>query len=125
MQNVVNNTLQIVAFNIYYIRKGGVCVKKAANKKRKMNRSRMDIIRVCALALIVGSFLYTLVTQQIDLVNIRRQTAQCREEISKKQELYEMYKEKAESNSTDEFYEEKARDEGYVRSDETVFVVGN
>ena len=38
---------------------------------------------------------------------------------------YEVLKEKAKYNSTDEFYEDKARDEGYVREDETVFVVGN
>ena len=85
----------------------------------------MRILRFCILSLLVGSFLYTLVTQQINLVSIRKQTAQCRQEISEKKALYKMYKEKAESNSTDEFYEEKARDEGYVRSDETVFVVGN
>ena len=69
--------------------------------------------------------MYTLITQQIDLINIRRQTAQCTEEIEEQKALYEVYKGKAASNSTDEFYEEKARDEGYVRSDETVFVVGN
>ena len=85
----------------------------------------MDIIRICALALLLGSFVYTLVAQQINLINIRRQTAQCAEEIEEQKALYEVYKEKAESNSTDEFYEEKARDEGYVRSDETVFVIGN
>ena len=31
----------------------------------------------------------------------------------------------SEYSSTDEYYEEKARDEGYVRDDETVFIVGN
>ena len=67
----------------------------------------------------------TLISQQIRLVSIRRETAQCREEIADKEKEYERLSEKAKYNSSDDFYERKARDEGYAREDETVFVVGN
>ena len=98
-------------------------LKKAARKRAK--RSRNDYIRILVFCLLIGGFLYTLVSQQINLISIRRETAQCKKEIAVQKDKYSRLKEKAEYNSSDEYYEDKARDEGYVRSDETVFIVGN
>ena len=97
--------------------------KKTISKKKK--RTRSYYLRVIAIFLIIGGFFYTLVSQQVRLVSIRRETAQCKEEIAMKEKEYVSLQEKAKYNSSDDFYERKARDEGYVREDETVFVVGN
>ena len=97
--------------------------KKTAQKKRKLTRS--EYIRLAAFILIIGGFLYTLTAQQLRLISIRRETAKCEEEIALQEKEYERLKEKANYSSSDRFYEEKARDEGYVREDETLFVVGN
>ena len=92
-------------------------------KRRKLNRN--DFIRLTLFILVFGGFFYTLFTQQLTMADIRRQQAQCEEEIAAKQAQYEILEEKAKNSSSDEFYEEKARDEGYIREDETQFVVGN
>ena len=101
-------------------------MNKAAKKgQRRRNLTRSDCIRLAAFILIIGGFLYTLAAQQLRLISIRRETAKCEEEIALQEKEYERLKEKANYSSSDRFYEEKARDEGYVREDETLFVVGN
>lgn len=97
--------------------------KKTVSKRKK--RTRADYARLAVFFLIIGGFLCTLISQQLRLISIRRETAQCEEQIALQEKEYERLKEKAEYNSSDSFYEEKARDEGYVREDETVFIVGN
>ena len=97
--------------------------KSSVRKQKKKTQSYYLRLTVCFL--IIAGFLYTLVSQQLRLISIRRETARCEKEISVMEKEYDALKEKAEYNSTDEFYEDKARDEGYVREDETVFVVGN
>ena len=97
--------------------------KNSVRKQKKRTRSYYLRLTVCFL--IIAGFLYTLVSQQLRLISIRRETAQCEREISAMEKEYDVLKEKAKYNSTDDFYEDKARDEGYVREDETVFVVGN
>jgi len=97
--------------------------KRSAKKRKK--RTRSDYIRLIVCFLVIGGFLYTLASQQLRLISIRRETAQCEKEIALQEKEYERLKKKAEYSSSDEFYEEKARDEGYVRDNETVFVIGN
>ena len=97
--------------------------KHSAKKRKK--RTRSDYIRLIVCFLVIGGFLYTLASQQLRLISIRRETAQCEKEIALQEKEYERLKKKAEYSSSDEFYEEKARDEGYVRDNETVFVIGN
>lgn len=97
--------------------------KKSVHRKKKKTQSYYLKLAVCFL--IIAGFLYTLVSQQLRLISIRQETAQCEREISSMEKEYDVLKEKAKYNSTDEFYEDKARDEGYVREDETLFVVGN
>lgn len=96
---------------------------KSFRKKRKFSRS--DYIRIAVCSLIICGFLYTLVSQQIRLTTIRRETAQYEEELALQKKEYERYSEKAEHSTSDDFYEEKAREEGYVYENETVFVVVN
>lgn len=96
---------------------------KKVHKKRKYTSS--DYLRLMVSILIIGGFLYTLTAQQFRLMNIRKETARCDEEIALQEKEYEKLKEKAAYSSSDRFYEEKARDEGYVREGETVFIIGN
>lgn len=99
-------------------------VEKKTTRVRK-KRTRADYIRLAIWGLVVGGFLFTLISQQVHLSGIRRETEQCKQQIAVQKEEYKDLSKKAEYNSSDEFYENRARDEGYVRSDETVFVVGN
>lgn len=101
----------------------GKVAKRKIHKKRKFTKS--DFIRMTVCILIVGGFLYTLAAQQVRLISIRKETAQCKEEIALKEKEYKRLEEKANYSSSDKFYEEKARDEGYVLDDEILFVVGN
>ena len=98
---------------------------KKRTAKTQKNNARSKYIRIILCFLILGGFLYTLVGQQIRLASIRRETTRCEKEISKMEKEYERLSKKAQYSSSDEFYEEKARNEGYVREDETVFVIGN
>lgn len=95
--------------------------KRAVNK----TKARKNFIHIIICFLIVGGFLYTLVNQQLRLISIRREMARCEQETAVKQEEYERLKKKEEYYSSDKYREEKVRDEGYVRDDEIVFVVGN
>ena len=70
-------------------------------------------------------FLYILIAQQVRLVSIRKETARCQEEIAIQEKEYQKLEEKAAYSSSERFYEEKARDEGYVKENETIFIVGN
>ncbi len=97
--------------------------RKRVHKKRKYTRNDYIFLAVCIL--ISGSLLYVLTAQQFQFISIRKETARCNEEIVLQQKEYERLKEKAAYSSSDRFYEEKARDEGYVREDETLFIVGN
>lgn len=100
--------------------------KKGENSVRKTRKSKQSYyVRIAVCVLIISGFLYTLVSQQLRLISIRRETARCEKEITAMEKEYDVLKEKAKYNSSDEFYEDKARDEGYVRDDETLFVVGN
>ena len=96
---------------------------KSAKKRKK--RTRSEYIFMVVGILIVGSFLCTLVSQQLRLSSIRRETEQCRQQIALTEKEYEKSSESAKNSTSDAFYEKKARDEGYVRADETVFVIGN
>ena len=126
-ENVVKKSLQINFFQLYYnvreVRSLENVSKKRNRKKRK--RTRADYVRLIVFCVVVCGFLYTLVSQQLRLANIRRETKQCQEQIAQQNKEYEKSKKEAEYSSTDEFYEDKARAEGYVRPDETVFVIVN
>ncbi len=102
-------------------------MKRVAKKTvaKKFKRTRANYIRLIVGVLVIGSFIGTLVSQQIRISSIRRETEQCKKQTAAKNEEYEKLSKKAEYSASDDFYEKKARDEGYVRSDETVFVIGN
>ncbi len=97
--------------------------KKTVAKKRKLTRA--GYVRLIVCILVVGGFVGTLISQQIRISSIRRETEQCKKQYAVQEEEYERLSKKAEYSASDEFYEKKARDEGYVSSDETVFIVGN
>ena len=100
--------------------------KPFKHKKRKRNKlKRNDFIALAVCALVFGGFLCTVFGQEQNLSTIRKEQISLEEEIAIKKEQLRLLEEKEEKNSGDEFYEEKARDEGYVREDETLFVVGN
>lgn len=97
--------------------------KKTTVKEKKIRRNQYIRILICCV--LICGFVYTMIAQQIRISAIRNETQECEREIAKQEKIYAELKEKAKDNSTDEFYEEKARDEGYVRDDETVFIIGN
>ena len=97
--------------------------EKRMHKKRKLTRNDYVLLSICIL--IFASFLCTVTAQQFRLISIRKETARCQEEIALQEKEFERLKEKAAYSSSDRFYEEKARDEGYIREDETLFIVGN
>ena len=99
-------------------------VEKKTTRVRK-KRTRADYIRMAIWGLVIGGFVFTLISQQIYLSDIHREDEQCKKQIAVRKDEYEDLSKKAEYNASDKFYEEKARDEGYVSPDETVFVVGN
>lgn len=102
-------------------------MKKPLNRKTRKKRvwTRESIIYLVICILVFGGFLYTFIVQEKTLSDIRKQQAYYDEEIVIKEgELVEA-EEKAAHSSSDRFYEDKARDEGYIREDETQFVVGN
>ena len=82
-------------------------VKLKVRKKRKYTRN--NYIAMAVFVLIIGGFLYTLTAQQIRLMNIRRETARCKEEIAIREKEYERLEEKAKFSSSDRFYEDKAQ----------------
>ncbi len=98
-------------------------LKNRKNSENKKKRAYYIRIGICLVIAII--FLCTLISQQVRLISIRRETKECNEEITKQKEEYSVLKEETKNNSSSDFYEEKARDEGYVREDETVFVIGN
>ena len=97
--------------------------KKSVHRKRR--KTHYDYIRLAIFAFVIGGFLCVLGSQQLRLMSIRKETAQCKKEIALQKKEFERQKQKAQHSSSKEFYEEKARDEGYVLENETVFIVGN
>ena len=99
--------------------------KPIAQFKKKISSNKKNYVGLIVCCAVVAVFVGTLISQQITLANIRSEKKDCINKITAREEEFARLKEKAEYNSTDEYYEEKARDEGYVREDETVFIVGN
>ena len=98
-------------------------VRKATGRNQK-SRRKINISLVVLIVVVVG-FLYTVVSLQSRLSDIREQREEFERKTALKQEEYDNLKQRKENNSTVEALEEKARDEGYVGEDETVFVVVN
>ena len=102
-------------------------MKKPLNRKTRKKRvwTRDSIIYLVICILVFGGFLYTFIVQEKTLLDIRKQQAYYNEEIVIKESELAEAEERAAHSSSDRFYEDKARDEGYIRDDETQFVVGN
>ena len=102
-------------------------MKKPLNRKTRKKRvwTRDSIIYLVICVLVFGGFLYTFIVQEKTLSDIRKQQAFYNEEIVIKEGELAEAEERAAHSSPDKFYEDKARDEGYIRDDETQFVVGN
>lgn len=100
-------------------------MKKQSAHLKNARSTKSYYIRLAVGLFVVGAFLFTMASSQLRIIDIRRETAQCRRELAQRKEEYESLKEKAKYNSSEKFYEDKARDEGYIREDETLFVVGN
>ncbi len=98
-------------------------VKKTTAKKRR--RKSSDYIRLAIVLLVLGSFLYTFMSLQHRLWSIREDRIKCENEYKAKKEEYELAKQQSDANASADYYEKKARDEGYVLENEVVFVIGN
>ncbi len=98
-------------------------VKSPTAKKRR--RKSSDYIRLAIVLLVLGSFLYTFMSLQQRLWGIREDRIKCENEYKAKKEEYELAKQQSDANASSDYYEKKARDEGYVLENEVVFVIGN
>lgn len=98
-------------------------LKRKTRKKRKLTRSRLIYLLVGVL--VFGGFLVTVIGQEQDLSEIYKEQAYYEEANAAEKEKLEAAEKDEAYSSSDEFYENKARDEGYVREDETQFIVGN
>ena len=96
-----------------------------SKKRRRVRLKRNDFIFLLICIFVFGGFLYTVFGQEKSLSDIRKNIADNEKRISVLEEEYKDLEETEAKNSGDEFYEEKARDEGYIREDEVLFVVGN
>ena len=92
---------------------------------RKSNKKRRRSVFSMILAGMLAAFLLTSATMQYKIMNIRREREAYELETALQEKEYERLSEKAKYSKSDDFYEQKARDEGYVSENETVFVVGN
>ena len=102
-------------------------MKKPLNRKTRKKRvwTRDSIIYLVICVLVFGGFLYTFIVQEKTLSDIRKQQAFYNEEIVIKEGELAEAEERGAHSSSDKFDEDTARDEGYIRDDETQFVVGN
>jgi len=94
-------------------------------KRRRIRLKRNDFIFLAVCLLVFGGFLLTVFGQEQKLSEIRHDTAEQEKQVAALEEEYEILEEEEAKNSGDEFFEAKAREEGYVHEDEVVFVVGN
>ena len=97
-------------------------MKKLTGNGKKM---RIKFLHIGIIVVVSVGFLYTFVSLQNRLENIREDRAECEREYDSKQEEYEKLMRKAEANNSKDYLEKKARDEGYVLENETVFIVTN
>lgn len=98
-------------------------LKRRTRKKRKLSRN--SLIYMLVGILVFGGFLVACIGQGSTLSDIEKEQAYYeKENASLKEELEAAEVDEAYSSS-DEFYENKARDEGYIREDEVQFIVGN
>ncbi len=94
-------------------------------KRRRIKLKRNDFIFLAVCILVFGGFLLTVFGQEKNLSGIRKDIAENEKQIATLKEEYELLEENEAKNSGDEFFEAKAREEGYIREDEVLFVVGN
>jgi len=102
-------------------------VRKTSIRKKlkKIKLRKADFVSIIACVLVFGGFVYTIYGQEKDLSRIRENRSEVEQKTASLEEEYNMLKDKEAKNSGDEFYEAKAREEGYLREDEILFVVGN
>lgn len=89
--------------------------------KRRMNKNRIVFISVVLAATVYVVF--TLVSQQFEIVAAKEALAAVESEIQSQQELAQQLEEKKQLVNTDEYIEKLAREKlGLVRPDEIIFV---
>ena len=98
-------------------------LKRKTRKKRKLTRN--GLIYLLIGVFVFGGFLATVIGQEITLSDLRKEQAYFEKENAAKEAELEIAERDEAYSSSDEFYESKAYDEGYVREGEVQFVVGN
>ncbi len=99
-------------------------IKKFPRKKRR-KRTRREVLILVVFCCVIAGFLCKLVSQQMYLSEIRNEKKQCEQQIASLEEQKKTLEREAKYNSSDDYYEEKLRDEGYIRDDEIAFVIVN
>lgn len=93
-------------------------MKKEKNKNYKI---RIDFVRLI-FSIISIYFVICFTYQQIELNYYKSQRQRTEEGIRKQTEVLKKYKKEIESENTDELLEKKARDLGYVKPNEKIFI---
>lgn len=87
-------------------------------KQNKKMRVFAIIIPLVILFFICGGFI---VSQSADINRLKKQEAQYAEELAAQQQENAALEEILDSDDRDSYIEQKAREKGYVKSDEIVF----
>lgn len=99
-------------------------MSKQNNSENTVKISKKKIISIIGAILLVGLFIYfgvSVVNQKADISRLEQQKA----EVSAKYEAQEQTNKELQavldSDDKDDYIEQKAREKGYVKSDEVVF----
>lgn len=93
---------------------------------RQISREKMPrLIIITAACLTLVVFAVALCSTMIRIHNVRAEISEYDVAIAQKKSELEQLDQKVRYNESDEFREDAARDNGFVREDETVFIVTN
>lgn len=105
-------------------------VKNVANKNSKHSNDgklkigKYSVTKICVGLLLVGVFVFfgvTTVNQKADISRLEKQKAELSTQYEEQLEDNKELQAVLDSEDKDDYIEQKAREKGYVKSDETVF----
>ena len=95
-------------------------MKKVLEEFRLKNRNKKFVYKIAAIVS-VGIFTVTFFSLNGKVTYLKQQKAECSEQLDLQNEQNEKLSVMLESDNRDEYIEQKAREKGYVKSNEIVF----
>lgn len=99
-------------------------MKKVLEEVRLKNRNKKFVYKIAAIVAVivsVGIFTVTFFSLNGKVTYLKQQKAECSEQLDLQNEQNEKLSVMLESDNRDEYIEQKAREKGYVKSNEIVF----